>query len=86
MWGHNPPHLEKLKNRVIRIITDSPCNAPTKPLLSPLQLPSIAEMIRQESASMIYEAINDQAPPYLSSLFNSISEVRTESFVIPAES
>ena len=40
-----------------------------------LRLPSIAEMIRQESASMVYKAMNGKAPPYLSSLFNSISTV-----------
>ena len=48
---------------------------PAKPLLRQLRLPSIAEMIRQESASMVYKAINGQVPPYLSSLFNNISAV-----------
>ena len=67
--------LEKLQNRAIRIITGSPYDAPAKPLLRQLRLPSIAEIIRQESASMVYKAINGQAPPYLSSLFNSISAV-----------
>ena len=67
--------LEKLQNRIIRIITDSPYNASAKPLLRQLRLPSIAAMILQESASMVYKAINGQAPTYLSSLFNSISAV-----------
>ena len=67
--------LEKLRNRAIRMITDSPYDAPAKTLLRQLRFPSIAEMICQESASMVYKAINDQAPPYLSSLFNSISAV-----------
>ena len=66
---------EKLQNRVIGIITDSPYDAPAKPLLRQLGLPSIAEMIRQLSASMVYKAINGQAPTYFSSLFNSISAV-----------
>ena len=67
--------LEKLQNRAIRIITDSPYDAPAKPILRQLRLPSIAEMIRQESAGMVYKAINGQAPAYLSSLFNRISAV-----------
>ena len=67
--------LEKLQNRAIRIITDSPYDAPAKPILRQLRLPSIAEMIRQESAGMVYKAINGQAPVYLSSLFNRISAV-----------
>ena len=65
--------LEKLQNRVIRIISDSPFDAPPKPLLRELRLPSIADMIRQESASMVFKAVNGKAPIYLSSLFNSIS-------------
>ena len=44
--------LEKLQNRAIRIITDSPFDAPAKPLLRQLRLPSIAELIRQESAGV----------------------------------
>ena len=67
--------LEKLQNIVIRIITDSPYDAPAKPLLRQLRLPSIAEVIRQESASMVCKAINGQAPTYFSSLFISISAV-----------
>ena len=39
-------NLEKLQNRVIRIITDSPYDSPAKPLLRQLRLPSIVEMIR----------------------------------------
>ena len=68
-------YSRKLQNRVIRIITDSSYDAPAKPLLRQLRLPSIAEMIRQESASMVHKAINGQAPTYLSSLFNSTSAV-----------
>ena len=51
-------YSRKLQNRVIRSITDSPYDAPAKPLLRRLRLPSIAEVIRQESASMVYKAIN----------------------------
>ena len=67
--------LEKLQNRAIRIVTDSPYDAPAKPILRQLRLSSIAEMIRQESAGMVYKAINGQVPAYLSSLFNRISAV-----------
>ena len=54
---------------------DSPYDAPAKPLLRQLRLPSIVEMISHESASMVYNAMNGQAPAYLSSPFNSISAV-----------
>ena len=55
---------------------DTPYDAPAKTLLRHLSLPSIAEMICQDSASMFYKAINGQALPYLSSLFKSISAVK----------
>ena len=54
---------------------DNPYDPPTKPILSRLRLLSIAKMICQESASMVYKAINGQVPYYLSSLFNSIPAV-----------
>ena len=66
-----PAVLEKLQNRAIRIITDSPYDAPAKPLLKQLR-PSTAEIIRQESASMVCKAINGQMPAYLSSLDQNI--------------
>ena len=64
MWNHYPLYSRKLQNRAIRIITDSPNDAPAKSLLKQLRLCSIAEMIRQESESMVYKAINGQAPLY----------------------
>ena len=65
MWNHYP----------IRIVADSPYDAPAIPLLRQLRLPSMAEMNRQESAIMVYKAINGQASPSLSSLLDIISAV-----------
>ena len=79
VWGtygintHCTP--EKLQSRAIRIMTDSLYDAPAKPLLRKSRLPTIADMICQESVSMVYKPINGQAPPYLPRLFNSISAV-----------
>ena len=44
-------------------------DVPVKPFIRQLRLPCIAEIIRQESASMAYKAINGQAQLYLSSFF-----------------
>ena len=57
------------------MIMDSLYDAPAELLLKQLRLPSIAEIIHQESASMVYKGISGQAPPYLSSLFNSVCAV-----------
>ena len=45
--------LERLQNRSVRIITNSPYDAPAEPLLKSLGLPSVNNMIYQESASMV---------------------------------
>ena len=65
--------IEKLQNRAVRIITFSPYNAKTSPLLKHLKLPSIQDMIQQETVGMVYKAISNQAPEYLSVLFNRVS-------------
>ena len=51
----------------------SPRKDSTKPLLTQLRLPSMAKMICQESASVVYKPINGKAPLYMSSLFSSVS-------------
>ena len=65
--------IEKLQNRAVRIITFSLYNAQTSPLLKHLKVPSIQDMIQQETVGMAYTAINNQAPEYLSVLFNRVS-------------
>ena len=71
--------LERLQNRSVRIITNSPYDAPAEPLLKSLGLPSVNNMIYQESASMVYKAVNNQAPIYLTTLFNRVSSVTSRS-------
>ena len=66
-------NTSKLQNRAVRIITFSPYNAQTSPLLKHLKLPSIQDMIQQGTVGMVYKAINNQAPEYLSVLFNRVS-------------
>ena len=42
-------------------------------------LPSVNEMVHQESASMVYKAVNNQVPIYLTTLVNRVSSVPTRS-------
>ena len=67
--------LDKLQNRAIRIITNSAYDVSVGPLLKQLQLPSISDLIMQESASMVYKALNAEAPPYLAEQFTRVSAV-----------
>ena len=65
--------IAKQRNRAVRIITFSPYNVRTSPLLKHLKLSSIQDMIEQETVVMVYKAINNQAPEYVSVLFNRVS-------------
>ena len=70
--------LERLQNISVRIITNSPYEAPAEPLLKSLRLPSVND-IYQESASMVSKAVNNQAPIYLTTHFNRVSSVTIRS-------
>ena len=67
--------LDKLQNRAIRIITNSAYDVSVGPLLKQLQLPSISDIIKQESASMVYKALNAEAPIYLAEQFARVSDI-----------
>ena len=69
--------LEKLQNRAIRIITNSASGVSVGPLPKQLQLPSISDMLRQESSSMVYKALNTEALIYLAEQFTRVSDKRS---------
>ena len=71
--------LEGLHDRSVRLITNSPYDAPAEPLLRSLGLPSVNDKIYQEPASMVYKAVNNQVPIYLTTLFNRVSSVTIRS-------
>ena len=71
--------LKRLQNRSMRIITNSPYDASAEALLKSLGLPSINEMVHQESASTVYKTVNVQAPIYITSLFHRLSSVMNRS-------
>ena len=57
------------------MITNNEFNEPFESLLTELQLPSIPGMIKPESAKIVYEALNAEAPVYLTEQFNRASEI-----------
>ena len=79
VWGScgvtTRKNLDKLHNRAIRIITNSSYDVSVGPLLRQLPFPSISDMIMQESASMVYEALNAEAPLYLTEQFTRVSAI-----------
>ena len=66
--------LQRLQNRAARIATSSPYDAPSQPRLEKLGFQAIRELIDMETATMVYWSINNEAPDYLSTLFERLSQ------------
>lgn len=73
MWGNCAESrlvkLQKLQNRAARIITNSSYDAPAEALIKELKWPTARDMIRTETATIVFKSINNLAPDYLSHLF-----------------
>ena len=65
--------LQKLQNRAARIVTNSSYDAPADALIQKLKWPTIAEIIKRETASIVFKSINGLAPTYLSNIFSKNS-------------
>ena len=66
--------LQKIQSRAARITANSPYDASAAPLLQNLGWPSIKDLIRKETATLTYRALNSLAPQYLGELFSKWSE------------
>ena len=62
--------LQKLQNRAARIVTNSSYVAPADDLIEKLNWPTIVEIIKRETATMVYKSLNGLAPTYLSNIFS----------------
>ena len=62
--------LQKIQNRAARITTDSPYDASAAPLLQNLGWPLMKDLIRKETATLTYKALNSLAPHNLGELFS----------------
>ena len=69
MWGTRLQVLQKLQNRAARIVTNSSYDSPASALIKTLNWPTVADMIKVETACMVYKSINDLTPVYLSEIF-----------------
>ena len=69
--------LQKLQNRAARIVTNSSYDAPADALIQQLKWPNIAEIIKRETATIVYKSLNGLAPTYLSNIFSKNSSRRT---------
>ena len=69
--------LQKLQNRAARIVTNSSYDTLAANLIKELKWPTVHDMIKQETATIVFKSINGLAPTYLSTLFtrNSAREI-----------
>ena len=65
--------LQKLQNRAARIVTNSSYGSSASALIKTLNWPTVADMIKVETACMVYKSINDLALDYLSEIFTKNS-------------
>ena len=68
--------LQKMQNRAARIVTNSPYNKASLPLISQLGRLNIKEMIDFETATMVYKSLHGLAPPYMQDTFHKLSACR----------
>ena len=61
--------LQKLQNRAARIVTNSSYDVPATNLIKELKWPTVHDMIKQETATIVFKSISGLAPTYLSTLF-----------------
>ena len=66
--------LQKIQNRAARIVTNSPYDASTAPLIQNLGWPTISNFIRKETATLTYKSLNSLAPAYTRKLFTKYSD------------
>ena len=75
-YSTNLQKLQKLQNRVVRIVTDSPYDAHSEPLIKELGWLTIKELIHTETVKIVYKALHNEAPEYLKELFHRLSDTQ----------
>ena len=68
--------LQKIQNRAARIVTHSPYDASAAPLIQNLGWPTISDLTRKETATLVYKSLNSLAPAYMTKLFTKYSDDR----------
>ena len=74
MWGTLLNRLQKMQSRAARIITESDYDTPAEPLLNERNWKSPMELIRYDTAVIMFKCLNNLAPGYLS-IFESLEDL-----------
>ena len=68
--------MQTIQNRAARIVTNSPYDASAAPLIQNLGWPTISDLTRKETATLVYKSLNSLAPAYMTKLFTKYSDDR----------
>ena len=71
--------MQKIQNRAARNVANSPYDASAAPLLQNLGWPNINNLIRKETAKLIYKSLNSLAAAHKRKLFTKYSDDRKRS-------
>ena len=71
--------VQKLQNRVARIITHSNYDTRSKDILNNLGWKDLAERRRHQLATIMFKTMNGQVPQYISQLFTKTSDIHAYS-------
>ena len=58
------------------MVTNSPYDASAAPLIQNLGWPTISDLTRKETATLVYKSLNSLAPAYMTKLFTKYSDDR----------
>ena len=79
IWGStsskNLQRLQKLQNRNAKIVTDSPHDAHSQPLIKELSW-FLYQPIYTENVKTVYKALHNEAPNCLQELFHRLSDIQ----------
>ena len=65
--------LQKLQNRAAKLVTSSPFNVTTLPVIRALQWPTVRELIDFESQKMVFRSLKGDAPSYMNDMFTRVN-------------
>ena len=70
LWGNQTSYSAEVTNRAARIVTNSSYVASADALIDKLNWPTISEIIKRETATMVYKSLNGLVPMYISNIFS----------------
>ena len=66
--------FQNLQNRAARVVTNSPYEAPSLPLIKQLCWLDIQRMINIETTNIVPNSLHNEVPDYLQGLFTMVSD------------